>query len=76
MALGGDIGTFVGALVGIWPITYGALKNQIGFGILAFICTTFMGTVGGLLLSVPVAATFVWKMKYPVNKNNWLVYNQ
>lgn len=54
------IGTTVSLAIGGVPLFYGAIRGQIGAGLLGFVLTGVAGAGCGFVLSLPVAGYFVY----------------
>ena len=54
------MGMFAGILAGTIPLIYGASKQKLQLGFLAFFVCAISGMVLGLLLAIPFAAYFVY----------------
>ena len=56
----------IGFVIGLVPLIFGLVKGKLKLGVLGLLASTIGGALLGLLLSVPAAAVFIWKiMKKP-----------
>ena len=52
----------VGFAVGLVPLVFGIWKKKVGLGFLGLIASTIGGAILGLLLAIPAAAVFIWRI--------------
>jgi hypothetical protein len=71
-SLGGLLaGMLVGTVLAIWA----AKKNQKDLAVIGFSCCVFFGSIGGLILIIPVVAIFLWLIWKANNKSKQVSVN-
>lgn len=72
-SLGGLLaGMLVGTVLAIWA----AKKNQKDLAIIGFSCCVFFGSIGGLILIIPIVAIFLWLIWKAKNRSKQVSVNE
>lgn len=69
-------GLLVGMLVGTILAVWGAKKKQNDLALIGFCCCVFFGSIGGLLLIIPIVAIFLWLIWKANNKSKQVSVNE